>query len=93
MELTTRQLGALAGSLLFMMSKIQNLNGTHNRVFFYRLGYLVVYDVKDTKFEWNSQLHHWSVVFISVVYDVKDTKFEWNSQLIGEKIIPMSCCL
>ena len=43
--------------MLFMMSKIQNLNGTHNipnkRVEIC----LVVYDVKDTKFEWNSQLH------------------------------------
>ena len=39
-----------------MMSKIQNLNGTHNlRDFFYYQS-LVVYDVKDTKFEWNSQL-------------------------------------
>ena len=39
-----------------MMSKIQNLNGTHN--LFVNLSNLrvVVYDVKDTKFEWNSQL-------------------------------------
>ena len=37
------------------MSKIQNLNGTHN----YKIQTIkkerVVYDVKDTKFEWNSQ--------------------------------------
>ena len=37
------------------MSKIQNLNGTHNIT--PRMAYFetVVYDVKDTKFEWNSQ--------------------------------------
>ena len=42
---------------------------------------LVVYDVKDTKFEWNSQLTAERNAWASVVYDVKDTKFEWNSQL------------
>ena len=39
-----------------MMSKIQNLNGTHNLRIFSPLTLAVVYDVKDTKFEWNSQL-------------------------------------
>ena len=39
-----------------MMSKIQNLNGTHNEVDETTLELVVVYDVKDTKFEWNSQL-------------------------------------
>ena len=39
--------------LLFMMSKIQNLNGTHNvEIERYNIA-RVVYDVKDTKFEWN----------------------------------------
>ena len=38
-----------------MMSKIQNLNGTHNYLFELLNKSLVVYDVKDTKFEWNSQ--------------------------------------
>ena len=38
------------------MSKIQNLNGTHNYIAYYVIEYFVVYDVKDTKFEWNSQL-------------------------------------
>ena len=41
---------------LFMMSKIQNLNGTHNRHLVDDIAKEVVYDVKDTKFEWNSQL-------------------------------------
>ncbi len=39
-----------------MMSKIQNLNGTHNWKWLSRSDVCVVYDVKDTKFEWNSQL-------------------------------------
>ena len=41
---------------LFMMSKIRNLNGTHNRHSKKKALKRVVYDVKDTKFEWNSQL-------------------------------------
>ena len=44
-----------SSSMLFMMSKIQNLNGTHNSCIFILNFILVVYDVKDTKFEWNSQ--------------------------------------
>ena len=38
-----------------MMSKIQNLNGTHNYEKYISENNSVVYDVKDTKFEWNSQ--------------------------------------
>ena len=38
-----------------MMSKIQNLNGTHNGSIIANWNEFVVYDVKDTKFEWNSQ--------------------------------------
>ena len=38
------------------MSKIQNLNGTHNSIETMVANAVVVYDVKDTKFEWNSQL-------------------------------------
>ena len=37
------------------MSKIQNLNGTHNMRVASLASLSVVYDVKDTKFEWNSQ--------------------------------------
>ena len=40
-----------------MMSKIQNLNGTHNTEIKNTSFDGVVYDVKDTKFEWNSQHH------------------------------------
>ena len=63
------------------MSKIQNLNGTHNRREFQIFPVKVVYDVKDTKFEWNSQPIYTFLPILVVVYDVKDTKFEWNSQL------------
>ena len=62
------------------MSKIQNLNGTHNSIGFIVFLFFVVYDVKDTKFEWNSQHATDKLTIFVVVYDVKDTKFEWNSQ-------------
>ena len=55
MELTTQLNSNWKVKSLFMMSKIQNLNGTHNFTIGANLQYLVVYDVKDTKFEWNSQ--------------------------------------
>ena len=55
MELTTEFCEERKTNLLFMMSKIQNLNGTHNHIFNYKFTVIVVYDVKDTKFEWNSQ--------------------------------------
>ena len=55
MELTTLQTYKWRESMLFMMSKIQNLNGTHNLVLALIVVFQVVYDVKDTKFEWNSQ--------------------------------------
>ena len=55
MELTTSFFGTFVLLLLFMITKIQNLNGTHNRVKVINLLATVVYDYKDTKFEWNSQ--------------------------------------
>ena len=57
MELTTMIRRLSSDKLLFMMSKIQNLNGTHNVKVVVPPDAYVVYDVKDTKFEWNSQLH------------------------------------
>ena len=56
MELTTTTVSKTFRHWLFMMSKIQNLNGTHNRRTECAEHCVVVYDVKDTKFEWNSQL-------------------------------------
>ena len=41
--------------VLFMITKIQNLNGTHNLDPIHNEHHKVVYDYKDTKFEWNSQ--------------------------------------
>ena len=38
-----------------MITKIQNLNGTHNGSLDAVHAAIVVYDYKDTKFEWNSQ--------------------------------------
>ena len=76
-----------------MMSKIQNLNGTHNHSFKIKLVEIVVYDVKDTKFEWNSQLLFSIKNLYPVVYDVKDTKFEWNSQHAAYSIQEQERCL
>ena len=92
MELTTYIMKTIKTIMLFMMSKIQNLNGTHNENNIGQLNWFVVYDVKDTKFEWNSQ-HLWSKPMLHrVVYDVKDTKFEWNSQqLYKYRCVPFSC--
>ena len=55
MELTTRYIQTKFKPLLFMITKIQNLNGTHNGFIKKKVEGLVVYDYKDTKFEWNSQ--------------------------------------
>ena len=55
MELTTACVLNMSVLMLFMMSKIQNLNGTHNPRIYPHMLEFVVYDVKDTKFEWNSQ--------------------------------------
>ena len=54
---------------------------------------MVVYDVKDTKFEWNSQQALNFVGSNPVVYDVKDTKFEWNSQQHQVHDRHQECCL
>ena len=58
MELTTPSSNSAFFLKLFMMSKIQNLNGTHNLCPNSVTSQCVVYDVKDTKFEWNSQQCH-----------------------------------
>ena len=55
MELTTVYSFDLLKEALFMMSKIQNLNGTHNRVFDAPEKVTVVYDVKDTKSDYRLQ--------------------------------------
>ena len=91
MELTTLPTIDVNERPLFMMSKIQNLNGTHNKDVFSSATAIVVYDVKDTKFEWNSQPDKSAINILSVVYDVKDTKFEWNSQPMS--VLPYFQCV
>ena len=93
MELTTSFVVGASVLVLFMMSKIQNLNGTHNVLVFSFHCDAVVYDVKDTKFEWNSQHTGGLHIQYFVVYDVKDTKFEWNSQLKVCSSTINICCL
>ena len=93
MELTTIRSSCFELGALFMMSKIQNLNGTHNIIKSYNIERTVVYDVKDTKFEWNSQLNCLRNYLSCVVYDVKDTKFEWNSQHYSKHCYSEFSCL
>ena len=81
MELTTRHSTPNSALQLFMITKIQNLNGTHNS------GILTA--IPDALFmitkiqNLNGTHNHFDefVCVLDVVYDVKDTKFEWNSQL------------
>ena len=77
---------------LFQMSKIQNLKAIHNPVAIELKIAIVVSDVKDTKFESNSQPYLGTQVLGYVVSDVKDTKFESNSQLIHCLIFSLGCC-
>ena len=77
-QFTTKFRLACKSYKLFQMSKIQNLKAIHNSV------YVFVWccaDVKDTKFESNSQHYADGTSDYIVVSDVKDTKFESNSQL------------
>ena len=57
MELTTSFESILHDVALFMITKIQKLNGTHNITIAVDCTNNVVYDYKDTKIEWNSQRH------------------------------------
>ena len=80
MELTTSLNPSQRSTSLFMMSKIQNLNGTHNELTATnsKLGLFMMSKIQNLNGTHNSLIanseHH------AVVYDVKDTKFEWNSQ-------------
>ena len=80
MELTTQNLIFGCFCLLYVMSKIQILNGTHNWLVVVLLLQFVVCNVKDTNFEWNSQQMVVILISYYVVCNVKDTNFEWNSQ-------------
>ena len=66
------------------MSKIQDLKGTHNFSKTWHKSVRVVSDVKDTRFERNSQHFANPISVSNVVSDVKDTRFERNSQPISD---------
>ena len=59
-ELTTTQKNSHKFILLFLMSKIQDLKGTHNALCTSLVLKKVVSDVKDTRFERNSQRIGWN---------------------------------
>ena len=65
------------------MSKIQDLKGTHNFFAWLTDHSSVVSDVKDTRFERNSQPRKAYHLTERVVSDVKDTRFERNSQHVS----------
>ena len=66
--------------MLFMMSKIQNLNGTHNTDYFVCEIIELFMMSKIQNLNGTHNINSPSVCDLMVVYDVKDTKFEWNSQ-------------
>ena len=80
MELTTYMFQNLFHLLLFMMSKIQNLNGTHNTAYGYTTLEVLFMMSKIQNLNGTHNVHVELCIVYRVVYDVKDTKFEWNSQ-------------
>ncbi len=74
------------------MSKIQNLKAIHNCPVQATMATIVVSDVKDTKFESNSQHFREKPDLDCVVSDVKDTKFESNSQHNLGNYQTAKCC-
>ena len=89
MELTTVKADLHPEILLFMMSKIQNLNGTHNQLpkLANQNGLFMMSKIQNLNGTHNSGVQ--PLHARCVVYDVKDTKFEWNSQL--PHIMPCKC--
>ena len=92
MELTTQLTAGVTYNLLFMMSKIQNLNGTHNKR---STALLITWLFMMSKIQNLNGTHNSEQLRqadAQVVYDVKDTKFEWNSQrLCGLPATMMRC--
>ena len=80
-------------TLLFMMSKIQNLNGTHNYFFLYNVSNMLfmMSKIQNLNGTHNTTLQRYNRE--QVVYDVKDTKFEWNSQHLFACPIRLYRCL
>ena len=93
MELTTQLTAGVTYNLLFMMSKIQNLNGTHNKR---STALLITWLFMMSKIQNLNGTHNSEQLRqadAQVVYDVKDTKFEWNSQLYAIPIVTLLGCL
>ena len=80
MELTTWSNLSTEPTMLFMMSKIQNLNGTHNVSIVLVSVYMLFMMSKIQNLNGTHNIARFSCCKRNVVYDVKDTKFEWNSQ-------------
>ena len=80
MELTTYSVISFVLAELFMMSKIQNLNGTHNLATPVISSFSLFMMSKIQNLNGTHNIQEVFGVSIKVVYDVKDTKFEWNSQ-------------
>ena len=80
MELTTSSKIATIDLTLFMMSKIQNLNGTHNLIVYQRMCEKLFMMSKIQNLNGTHNTYASNFFAQIVVYDVKDTKFEWNSQ-------------
>ena len=78
---------------LFVMSKIQILNGTHNGLEYFTQARDVVCDVKDTNFEWNSQLivYFW-ITDISCLW-CQRYKFWMELTTCFHFFINLKCCL
>ena len=93
MELTTKFPLSIAIERLFMMSKIQNLNGTHNMEDYLALRNLLFMMSKIQNLNGTHNLFLIEFFFLQVVYDVKDTKFEWNSQLFCISLTNVLRCL
>ena len=53
------------------MSKIQNLNGTHNNLHSFAEGECVVYDVKDTKSDYRVQITDYKVQSTELYHTLK----------------------
>ena len=82
MELTTSWSWLSLYIMLFMMSKIRNLNGTHNqgKIIEVIRWLFVMSKIQNLNGTHNPSSN--SCFFLLVVCDVKDTKFEWNSQQV-----------
>ena len=88
MELTTSPSGPAKIQGLFMMSKIQNLNGTHNHCYLLFQNKMLFMMSKIQNLNGTHNLCHCVKVSSPVVYDVKDTKSEYKVQSTKYRVVP-----